>query len=377
MDMPDNPFTPTFGRVPPYLAGRTSLLNDMKRAFRRGPEDPNLTSILIGAHGTGKTALLSRIAKEAQASGWITARVSARDGMLQDILERTVESGSELIDSSPSLRLKSLTLGQTFGIELDREAPYVGNWRTRMNGLLKQLEPYGTGLLITVDEVRADVDEMKQLATVYQHFIEEDKRVALIMAGLPANVSQLVSDKSVSFLRRARQRHLGRISDPDIEVALRKTIFDAGATIDDGALVEAVAAIDGFPYMMQLVGYWTWEEALSPRIGSDDVHRGVRLAIQELRDGVLATTYRELSRGDVRFLEAMLPDSGPSSLVDIAARMNVRSNYASKYKERLLDAGVLGDTGQGFYTIDLPGFKDYVRDRQSGGTSKQQPEKPV
>lgn len=147
-----------------------------------------------------------------------------------------------------------------------------------MNGLLKQLEPYGTGLLITVDEVLADVDEMKQLASVYQHFIEEDKNVALVMAGLPANVSQLVSDKSVSFLRRARQHHLGRIDGPDIETALRRTIVERGATIDDPAVLEAVAAIDGFPYMMQLVGYWTWEEASSRNIGLPDVLNGIRLA---------------------------------------------------------------------------------------------------
>lgn len=59
----------------------------------------------------------------------------------------------------------------------------------------------------------------------------------------------------------------------------------------------------------------------------------------------------------------MLPDGQPSSLADISARMGVGSNYASKYKERLIDAGVLGDVGQGFYSIDLPGFRDYVRER--------------
>lgn len=275
-----------------------------------------------------------------------------------------MESGSEFIDTAPSLHVKPPSIRTALGIEVDRRSSGLsGNWRTRTNALLKQLEPYGIGLLITVDEVRADIDEMKQLATVYQHFVQENKRVALIMAGLPSNVSQLVSDKSVSFLRRARQHHLGRIGNADIEVAFRKTILEAGATIGDREIIEAVEAINGFPYMMQLVGYWIWEEASAPAIGSEDVRRGIRLAHQELRDGVLATTYRELSKGDLRFLEAMLPDSDASSLADISARMGVRSNYASKYKERLLEVGVLGDAGQGFYTVDLPGFKEYVRDR--------------
>ena len=155
----------------------------------------------------------------------------------------------------------------------------------------------------------------------------------------------------------------GRIGDADIESSFRKTVLEAGALIDDKALADAVKAIDGFPYMMQLVGYWTWEETLGRSIKQADVKRGVTLAAQELRDGVLATTYRELSNGDVRFLEAMLLDEGASSLADISARMGVRSNYASKYKERLLATGVIGEAGRGHYAINLPGFKDYVREQ--------------
>ncbi len=73
--------------------------------------------------------------------------------------------------------------------------------------------------------------------------------------------------------------------------------------------------------MLQLVGYWMREESLASPIALEDAQRGIRLATNELRDGVLAATYRELSNGDLRFLEAMLPDEGPSTLADIAKRM--------------------------------------------------------
>lgn len=42
--------------------------------------------------------------------------------------------------------------------------------------------------------------------------------------------------------------------------------------------------------------------------------------------------------------------------------MGVQSNYASKYKKRLIEAGVVGDVGQRHYTVELPGFKEYVRE---------------
>ena len=41
----------------------------------------------------------------------------------------------------------------------------------------------------------------------------------------------------------------------------------------------------------------------------------------------------------------MLPDSGPSRISEIAKRMGVASNYASQYKRRLLEDGVIGNVG--------------------------------
>lgn len=64
-----NPFTPTFGMVPPFLAGRDRLLREMTRAFEDGPGNPNLSTILVGARGTGKTTLLSRIGDVARSHG--------------------------------------------------------------------------------------------------------------------------------------------------------------------------------------------------------------------------------------------------------------------------------------------------------------------
>lgn len=343
-----NPFTPSFGSVPPYLAGRKSLLEDMRRAFERSEGDPSLSTIIIGPRGTGKTALLSRIARDASASGWVTASVSSIPGMLDDIIERTCESTEELLDSTEQLRLEKEHLS--------------GNWRSKMSTILKQLDTYGTGLLITVDEVRCDLDEMIQLASVYQHFVREGRRVALLMAGLPGNMNRLIDDKHTAFLRRARQRYLDRIPDVEVESAFRKTVEGAGAEIDDDALDAAVSAIDGYPFMMQLVGYWTWEESPTPRIGIGSARRGVRLATRDFRDGVLVATYRELSKGDLRFLEAMLPDA-ESSLADIAARMGVASNYATKYKGRLLESGVIGDCGHNYFRFDLPGFREYLQER--------------
>lgn len=54
MEYSKNPFTPTFGSIPPFLAGREHILRDINRGFINGPGDPNLSTIFTGARGTGR-----------------------------------------------------------------------------------------------------------------------------------------------------------------------------------------------------------------------------------------------------------------------------------------------------------------------------------
>lgn len=357
----DNPFTPSFGQVPPCMAGREHIIESIAHAFDKGPGDPNLSTIFVGARGTGKTALLTYLAEEALAHGWVSANVSAVDGMLEDVIERSIESASELVGARGGARVKGVSVGGLFGVEWEYRDSRSGNWRTRMNALIKELEAQGTGLLITVDEVRADLDEMVQLVSVYQHFVREGKKVALLMAGLPYKVSSLLTDESVSFLRRAQCHHLGRIPDCDIESALRKTVEHAGRIIDLQALSRAVDKIDGFPYMMQLVGYRMWDVRPDEEdISLEDAEKGISVASREMKSRIVETTYHELSNGDVRFLKAMLPDRKESRLTDIAKRMGKKSNYVSQYKRRLLEEGVIGERGRGIVGFDIPGFRDYL-----------------
>lgn len=359
-----NPFTPTFGIIPPFMAGREELIEELSSAFANGLGDPNLCTIVSGARGTGKTALLSFMADEAQSQGWIAVRTTAFDGMLEDILDQTVVSARHFLDSIGGPKLRGVSIGQLISFEWENEVPRVGNWRTQMNALLDQLAEHEIGLLITVDEVKVSIPEMKRLAQVYQHFVTEGRKVALLMAGLPHAVSMLLNDDDVSFLRRARKHTLGRIKDGDIRDAMLLTIQENDRSISADALDEAVQVIDGFPYMMQLVGYRMWaENPKAHEITIEDARHGIKLATQEMIEGVLEYTYRELSDGDRRFLGAMLPDVRESSISEIAQRMGVKSNYASQYKRRLLAQGIIGEYCRGYVRFDMPVFREYLEQR--------------
>lgn len=361
--MQENPFTPSFGEIPPYMAGRSKIVNDLTKALKGRMRNPNLTTLLTGARGTGKTALLSLIAEKAEENGWISVNVTALPGMLEDIYERTAEAIEQFVEPEGA-HITGIGLGKLVSLKWERKEKSPGNWRTQMNHLFKVLESQEIGLLITVDEVQPDLDEMILLSSTYQHFVREEKKVALLMAGLPHNISMLLQDKSVSFLRRAQRHHLGSVPDFEIEDALKKTVVQAGRTISGDVLKNAVRVIGGFPYMMQLVGYRMWEQNPQKKaISSEDVHEGVELAKAEMENSVLEATYRTLSKGDLRFLQAMLKDDGDSSMVDIAQRMDESYAYAAQYKKRLLGQGVIGERSRGFVGFDIPLFKEYLQEQ--------------
>ncbi len=357
--MPVNPFTPEFGKVPVYFAGRERILSDLLAAFE--DQATTVCALLVGARGTGKTALLTYLGNEAARFGWVAANVSATPGMLEDIIQRAEEGASHLVDVEPGGRLSSLSLAGIGSVSWSRKDPAAPNWRSRMNGLLDALDEEGVGLLITVDEVDVSLDEMSQLVSTYQHFVRENRRVSLIMGGLPFNILSLLNGRNTSFLRRARRFDLGPLADYEVEEAFRLTVENGGRLIGGAALDEAVRSINGFPFMLQLLGYRAWRvHPAEASVSLDDVRSGAQLAQQELEDRIFDVTYAELSRADRAFIRAMLEDEEASTRADLMKRLGKPSAHISTYKKRLVQGGIIGETADGSFYFALPGFREYL-----------------
>ena len=171
----------------------------------------------MGAALSGKRPRPVGCGSFAREGGAPLSMLLLRDESLQNLLKRTKEAAAAYIDTTDSPKLKGLTVAQL-------------NWRSRMNALFKGLDQYGIGLLITVDEVSASLDEMISFAATYQLFVREGKRVGLLMAGLPHQVSALLRNQMVSFLRRSVQHRLSGVADQEVAQALVQTIASEGGT---------------------------------------------------------------------------------------------------------------------------------------------------
>ena len=223
-------------------------------------------------------------------------------------------------------------------------------------------------MLFTVDEVDPTLDEMVQLAAFYQHFVREGRKVALLMAGLPHNISSLLNNKTVSFLRRSNRRALDRIPDGEVPAALVRTAQAGNRNVDAAALTAATESIGGFPFMLQLVGCYAWDEnPWASTLDSADFARGIAIAQQEMTYRILDATFAELSPGDLRFAAAMLEDEGDSRIADLVERLGRSSSVVAQYRKRLIDAGIIGKRARGLVGFDLPYFRDYLQEKLDNG----------
>lgn len=364
-----NPFKPSTGATPPLLVGREPLLDDLAESFDDGPGAPGRVTIFTGARGVGKTVMLSEADDIALRRGWLSIDETATPGMLGRIDEQV----AHFLDGHrprPKRRLTGITLSAQLGAFTTQPTPdLVVGLRRKISKLLDYIgnvDP-STGLLITIDEVQSGIPDLRELAVIIQHLIREDRQIALVLAGLPSAVNQLLrhdeQDRVLTFLRRADRRVLADVPVEDVYDAFAQTIMQNGRTIDNDALEAAAQATFGYPFLIQLIGYHIWRVSLNNHIDMAAVRTGIEAARRRLGSLVHETALADLSDVDKTFLAAMSLDDGPSRIQDIRRRMgDPSSQHANRYRERLLAAQMIRQTGRGSVDFALPYLRDFLRE---------------
>lgn len=366
-----NPFTPSFGVSPPVLSGRDEILSDFEAALEEGVGSPGRASMFTGLRGSGKTVLLNALEDRAHDRGWAIVSVTTRPGIADEVSQTHLPT--LLAQHHPGGSTESVITGGSasvagFGGGVTREQrdrfPVEASLRSGLTELADVMAQRDAGVLITVDEVGLDgLRDLQELTQVVQHCFREGREVAFVAAGLPSQVSPLLSAPGTTFLRRAEQTHLGQVSADDVAAALRSPIMHGEKTIPDDALRAAAHATQGYPFMVQLVGYHSWRAAKSAdTISPEHVAEGVQAASRRVGKLVHEPALSELSGIDRSFLAAMARDDGPSRVRDVAERLGVDGNYVNVYRARLINAEIIHAPGWGVVDFTLPSMREYLRE---------------
>lgn len=366
-----NPFKPSAGSTPPLLVGRDELLEDFAAALEDGPGAPGRLAFVTGARGVGKTVMLTTLGDMARGEGWDVIDETATRGLI-DRLTRSVRAARQDtgVEDKPRTRGFSVGVASLGSVSKEFDLPPADphDLRVEIGRLLDSPIMVNSGLLITVDEIHTiDTDELDQLAAITQHLIREGRNIALVMAGIPQAVDQLIADNAQrprvsTFLRRAEMMVLGKVDEAEVAASFLQTARAAEREWPADVAEQCAAATQGYPFMIQLVGYHTWRAAGPDPISREHAERGIEVARRKIGQLVHAPALQDLSPVDKTILLAMAHDDAPSRSADIARRIGKTAGYVSVYKTRLEQAGMIAPLPDGRLAFSTPELREYLRE---------------
>ena len=358
-------FQPTFGSRPPRIVGRDAEIGSLLDGLTTPIGSRERCTLLLGQRGLGKTALLLELEASAKESGFVTARVSHNGDMLNEIIELIQLNGAQFVEE-PKKPIKGFSagvLGFSFGLTFSEEIQRNYGFRVKLDLLCQKLEDSGKGVLILVDEAQTS-DKMRLLATTYQHLVGDQRNIALCMAGLPHAVSSILNDSVLSFLNRAQKMKLGLVSNQEIRAYFASAFEQLGLDCSQTMLDRAADEAAGFPYLMQLVGYYIVRYAEnSHAITSDVLEQAIAAAHQDFKENVFSPILSPLSNKDRELLAAMAQDEGPSKVSDIIERMKTTDGSFQPYRARMIEAGIIESPQRGYLEFAVPFLAQYLRSK--------------
>ena len=355
-----NPFNPSFGKRPLHFYGR----HEITRSIISAVDDENSpwrTTLITGVRGSGKTALLSDIRANLDCRDVIALYVVPNEALLDNILAQLYRQLPKSISSTlPEFKSISVNIGVTVDFEKNKKTPaFTESFPFQIMELMDACMKQEKHIVFLVDEAQKHTEEMRIFINTYQDLVMREYSVSMVLAGLPLVVSDILNDDVLTFLRRATQVDLENIELMIVEHEFKKVFLDTGTNLTDETVSMAAAGTYGYPYLIQLIGYYLWEDMHSGN--GDNILEDVLIKSKaELFRNVHKLVLADLSNRDMEFLFAMSEDDGYSSVSTIGERMKKTKNFISLYRERLISAGVIKPGGYGLLCFNYPYMREFL-----------------
>lgn len=340
----NNPFTLSFGKSPNEIISRYEYVEEILSTFKS--ENPSSQAYLIeGLRGSGKTVLMTTIEKElAKDKNWIIVDLNSTQDLLSDFAMRLVDSCKKLTD----VFKKGFNVSVAgFGIGLNGENQNRDSVSIICE-LLESLKKKNKRVLITIDEVM-NGENMRHFASEFQILLRKDFPVFLLMTGLYENIYSIQNDPALTFLLRTPKIKL----EPLSLVQITKTYQNVFKTDIDMAK-KLAKLTKGYAFAFQALGllYFDYKDSLSLEkiiLKFDDL----------LDDFVYKKIWQGLSEQDKNVILAITDSK--MAVSEICKKLNMTSSTFSKYRQRLLDRGIIQAPQHGYVEIILPRFAELTK----------------
>lgn len=343
--MKGNPFTITFGKQPNLLISRGEEVDRIVSVFTS--ENPLTQSFLIeGIRGSGKTVLMTTVGKDlAEEDDWIVVNLNSSMNLLDDL----ARSLSNEVKRFPNLFKQGVNVSIAgFGVGIGAAEEKLDSISIIEN-ILRELKKKGKKLLITIDEVLHD-ENMRVFASEFQIFLRDDYPVFLIMTGLYENLNSIQNDPQLTFLLRSPKINLLPLSIPAI---VRE--YEEALEIDEDTAKELAHATKGYAFAFQALGALYFENR--DKLSTEKIIKRLDGLLDEY---VYRKIWEGLTAQERKFLLAM-DDENSFTASEICEKSGIKNSSVAKYRERLINIGIIHSPEYGKVELSLPRFEHVIR----------------
>ena len=386
MDPRINPYAPGAGTKPPELAGRDEIIERAAIAldrFRNGLSARSL--LLVGLRGVGKTVLLTRIAQETEARGFVVVSIespekrslpallipSLRMALLKldriaavgDLAKKTLRALGGFVGAM-KLKYKDIE----FGVDLGSE-PGIADSGDLEHYLISLFVELGhaakekrTAVVFFIDELQyVDEEEFAALITALHKCAQSQLPIALIGAGLPQLVGRAGRAKSYAE-RLFEYPEIGALTDAEARKALVAPAERLGVGYEEGALLEILSQTKAYPYFLQEWGKHSWHCASASPITRENARSATDLATLELDASFFRVRFDRLTPAEKKYIRAMAElGEGPHRSGDIAHLLNRDVQAVAPIRANLISKGMIYSQSHGDNSFTVPLFDAYMK----------------
>ena len=337
----ENPYTLTFGKEPNECVVRHDSIDAIVKIFESA-HPVSQAYLIYGIRGSGKTVLMTSIAKTlSKKKDWIVVDLNSTQDLLMDFAMRLVDASRSFSD----IFKKGFSMSVAgFGFGLNGEAQTRDNVSI-IEEILESLKKKNKKVLITIDEVM-NGENMRHFASEFQICLRKDYSVFLLMTGLYENISAIQNDPALTFLLRTPKLNLEPLSLMQIAKQYQH-VFD----VDTETAKKFAKITKGYAFAFQAFGllYFDYHDSLS-------LEKIILKFDEMLDDFVYKKIWEGLSAQDRNVVRAI--SDSKAKVSDVCKKLSMTSSTFSKYRERLLNRGLIMAKEHGYVELILPRFAE-------------------
>ncbi len=345
MTLLNNPFSLTYGKTPKSIVERVSDASTVINDFTMD-ESPNMSYIITGLRGTGKTVLLRSLNRFFEnLDDWFVIDINPQTEILSSFSAKLFEAEHKrklVLDWALSFNMPYVSLSISKSKEVITDQEIVAE------KLIAEAKKKNKKILISIDEV-AKTQSFKVFVNFYQAIIDKGYPVFLLMTGIRDNIDQLISDSAMTFLSRTPKIELGPLSMPAIARKYQEIL-----NVNEKMSLELAKLTSGYAFAFQVLGYILFGKE------KIDINQGLFIEYDDkLAESGYNTFWKELTTNEKQLCIA-IANSEEGQIDDIQKRSGMRLSNFNNYRARLIRKEIVSPNGYGKLAFTLPRFKEFV-----------------